>query len=278
MVLVRSSKSLKIRSGAIPSPLGEIWGLFDNETMKGEISRTMIGEELNRVDLLQWGHLCFLVMAIMVELSIGILGLGFLVKLAIVGGLYGLLFKVVQELYYSFWTFAIFAFFYFFFSFGNAAFGHHSFPLAFCYFMAMVLLAGQMYILHSPIYYPLVRWWEYDFRYRDDLKIKVTVGDKEYPGRLTDLRREAGCVALFEKCPTGTRLQIKFEKEENIGTIEAETMSRRCYSLGRPHTYGVKFHLSSEEERTSYHKLASYWKNRKRLIKKLKYAVESDNH
>lgn len=249
--------------------------LFDNGVMKGGIGRSTIGDELNLVDLLQWGHLFFLAIATVVELADGILGLGFLFKIALAGGVYGLLFKVGRKLYYSFWTFAIFLLLYFFFSFGKAIFSHQNFPLAFCYFMATALLGGQMYILLSPIYYPLVRWWEYDFRYRDDLKIKVTIGDKEFPGRLTDLRREAGCVALFEKCATGTRLKIKFEKEENIGSIQAETMSRRRYSLGRPYTYGVKFHLPYEEEKSSYHKLVNYWKSRRRLILQLKYAEES---
>ena len=120
-----------------------------------------------------------------------------------------------------------------------------SLVLLFCYLFAITFLCLEMYFLFSPIYYPLVRWWEYDFRFRDDFKIKVFVDEQEMEGRLTDLRWGAGCVVLFRKYEQGVSITVKLDDFPEMDTIKAEIISRRQYSLGRPYTYGVQFALSS---------------------------------
>jgi ribosomal protein S1 len=69
-----------------------------------------------------------------------------------------------------------------------------------------------MYFLSSPIYYPRVSWWEYDFRYRDDLKIEVKSFEDVIDARLTDLRRQAGCVAIFEELKIGQEIKVQVIK------------------------------------------------------------------
>ena len=57
----------------------------------------------------------------------------------------------------------------------------------------------------------MVKWWIYDFRYRNDVKIIVyhfsdIKKETKINGRLTDVRRGAGCITLFENFPVGESL------------------------------------------------------------------------
>ena len=97
-------------------------------------------------------------------------------------------------------------------------------------------------------------------------------------GRLTDLRRGAGCVALFGKYNHGVFLTINLEGFSDMEPIKAEIVSRRQYSLGRPYNYGVRVFFNSSKEKENYYNLVRYWKSRKRLLKKLKYLSESSSH
>ena len=45
--------------------------------------------------------------------------------------------------------------------------------ISYNYLLGMLFLFMGMYTLSSPIYYPMVKWWIYDFRYRNDVKILV---------------------------------------------------------------------------------------------------------
>ena len=104
-------------------------------------------------------------------------------------------------------------------------------------------------IVISPLFYPRITWWEYDFRFRGELKIDAQVNDKDIPGRLTDLRRKAGCIVLFEKLQPGEEFTINYRKDDDeVNTYPVKVMSRRGSTLGRGYTYGVKFLPSKDKE------------------------------
>jgi hypothetical protein len=128
----------------------------------------------------------------------------------------------------------------------------------------------EMYILLSPIFYPRVNWWEYDFRYRDDIKADVKIDEQSYKGRLSDLRREAGCLSCFEVLDIGATVDIEAEGNN----YKAEIMSRREYSLGRPLHYGIKFVSNSSEDKIKLRTLFSKWKSKKKVIMKKKFTKE----
>lgn len=222
--------------------------------------------EVERIELLHWGNFCLVLFSIVLELCSGFIGFFFIPKIAAALIFYRFFFKVKRNLQYSYWTLSNLLLAYLVYSLASSP----SFLLAICYLLATVFLCGEMYLFFSPLYYPLIRWWEYDFRYRDDLKISVTIEGKKIPGRLTDLRRGAGCVALFAKHRHGTALTIKMERFENITPFKAEIVSRRCYSLGRPYTYGVRLNIASEKDEKNYDTLVGHWKNRRHSIKTLK--------
>ena len=226
------------------------------------------------MELLFWGYLCFSLLGLTGEFFQGLGGLATIFWLIAIIVFFRFFFHVRKNLQYSYWALAGILLFYLILSLNSVVIKEYTFFVLLCYLLSITFLCLDIYFLYSPLYYPLVRWWEYDFRFRDDLKIKVFVNEQVLTGRLTDLRRGAGCVALFEKYGHGIFLTIKLEDFSGMDTIKAEIFSRRQYSLGRPYTYGVKVLLDDPKAKQNYDNLVKYWKSRKRLLKKLKYASE----
>ena len=231
--------------------------------------------DLGQIELLYWGYFSFSLVALVGEFFWGLSALYAMFWFVALTIFFRFFFHVRQNLQYSYWTLAGIFLIYLVLSFNSLVRQEHSFFMPLCYLLAITFLCLDMYFLFSPIYYPLIRWWEYDFRFRDDLKVKVSVEGQESEGRLTDLRRGASCVALFSKHAHGVLLNIELEGFTGMGSIKAEIVSRRQYSLGRPYTYGVRLLLDSPKAKQSYVNLVRYWKSRKRLLKKLKYISES---
>jgi hypothetical protein len=127
-----------------------------------------------------------------------------------------------------------------------------------------------MYQLSSPIYYPRFNWWEYDFRYRDDLKIKVKNEESEHDARLTDLRRHAGCVALFEEINIGKEIVVSAKIENESVNLRGIVMSKRRELLGRPYIYGIQFKFDSKTNKKRYSHLMKLWKIGKNIKKRSK--------
>jgi hypothetical protein len=140
------------------------------------------------------------------------------------------------------------------------------------YLISVMMLILKMYILSSPIYYPQVSWWEYDFRYRDDLKINVKSFDIEYLARLTDLRRQAGCVAMFEELKLGQEIIVSAVMDEETVHLRGLVMSKRRDLIGRPFIYGVQFKFDSRSNKKRYESLENMWKKQKNNKKKMKFA------
>ncbi|MGZ3807061.1 MAG: hypothetical protein ACXVCE_03175, partial [Bacteriovorax sp.] len=115
-------------------------------------------------------------------------------------------------------------------------------------------------------------WWEYDFRYRDDLKITVKAHETEYDARLTDLRRYAGCVALFEELKLGDEIVINAKVEDVSVSLRGNVMSKRKDLIGRPLIYGVQLKFDSRGNKKRYIELVRLWKREKNNKRKLKFS------
>lgn len=181
-------------------------------------------------------------------------------------------YKTIKYRYYTYWTFSTVLFFYILFKINEMFFVVHHAHIGVLYLISCLLLIFKMYILSSPIYYPRVSWWEYDFRYRDDLKISVKTHDQEYIARLTDLRRFAGCVALFEELKLGDEILMNAKVDDVSVTLRGQVMSKRKDLIGRPLIYGVKFKFDSRSNKKRYIQLLRLWKKEKNNKRKLKFA------
>lgn len=238
---------------------------FKNLTLK---------EDLGRAEALHWLHLFFVTLALSIEVAQGSHGFGVIFTYISLAAFYYLFNQTKKNLYYSFWTFAGILAIYLVIEVFQAPFLSSLFWI---YLWALVLLMLESYILSSPIYYPQVSWWEYDFRYRDDVRVFVTLKSEELflneqEARLTDLRRGAGCVSLFEELTIGDVIEIKVDPELFNVSLSAQIMSKRLYSVGRPWKYGVRFNINKSEN-DDYKKLCRYWssKRRHKLNKKFQH-------
>jgi hypothetical protein len=181
-------------------------------------------------------------------------------------------YKTIKHRYYTYWSFSTILFFYILFKINEQFYVVHHVHIGVLYLISCLLLIFKMYILSSPIYYPRVSWWEYDFRYRDDLKIGVKVHDLEYIARLTDLRRLAGCVALFEELKLGDEIIMNAKVDDISVTLRGQVMSKRKDLIGRPLIYGVQFKFDSRSNKKRYIQLLRLWKKEKNNKRKLKFA------
>jgi len=215
-------------------------------------------EDSNRLEVLHWGHFAFVFLGITFELFYGLGLLSWLLHVGLLFIFYRLFFITKKELFYSFWTFSAILFL---FLINKILFSSlPTMEIRLLYFLGLCLLGIEVYILSSPIYYPRVSWWEYDFRYRTDLKVLITNEDIETDARITDLRRNAACVASFEEFKVGQEIEIKSDSYFS-GKLKLEIVSKRIYSLGRPYNYGVKFVLNTEGESEAYSDLLNLWRN-----------------
>lgn len=181
-------------------------------------------------------------------------------------------YKTIKERYYTYWTFSTLLFFHLLYKAYEQYFIHPHPHIGFLYLAALLILILKMYILSSPIYYPQVRWWEYDFRYRDDLKIDVKYDDIDAPARLTDLRRQAGCVAMFKELKLGQEISLSAKMGEESVVLRGIVMSKRRDIIGRPNIYGVQFKFDSRSNKKRYGQLEKLWKKQKASKKKMKFA------
>lgn len=223
--------------------------------------------QFDKIKSLHWYAFAFFILAIIGEYLSYENGLFYsLFKIAGASGCFYLLTLTRKKLFYSFWTFAISFQIYFL----TGVFNSLSNWTGIFYLGSFILMGMEMYILLSPIFYPRVNWWEYDFRYRDDIKTTIKLNEQTFKGRLADLRRNAGCLSAFEVFKIGETVEL----EANDETYSAEIMSRREYSLGRPLHYGIRFLSNSHEDKSKIKRLFRHWKTKKKVIMKKKFTKE----
>ena len=181
-------------------------------------------------------------------------------------------YSTIKHRYYTYWSFSFLLFFYLLFKIYEQFFILDNDHIGILYLVSTLLLVFKMYLLSSPIYYPQVSWWEYDFRYRDDLKISIKSGEHDFAARLTDLRRQAGCVACFSELKLGEEIVINAALDEDNVLLRGVVMSKRRDVIGRPLIYGVQFKFDSQSNKKRYIRLVRLWKKQKNNKRKMKFA------
>jgi hypothetical protein len=145
---------------------------------------------------------------------------------------------------------------------------------AMLFVLSFIFLAMACYIISSPLYYPRFHWWEYDFRFRADIRCWVEVDGEQYRGRISDLRRGAACLELFKNLSVGYPLQINIQILGQSFTLFAEVRSRREPIIGRSIIYGIKFVNSDLEQKQRLKFLTNYWNETKKM--KIRNKFSSD--
>ncbi len=239
--------------------------------MKIRLDKFKLKQDLDRINLLHYGHLGCAIFTILLEMIHGYIGLSAPFLVLAIFFLYRMYFKTLRELYYTFWTFSVIMALYFLLGIKQGVYDYELTSVTYINILGLIFLGIECYILLSPIYFPRVRWWEYDFRYRSDLNIEVKVGDSNFEGRLTDIRRSAGCVVMFEDLNVGELVEVKVPEELRTIHLNGEVMSKRENSIGRGITYGVKFHFDDKDSKNDFFEFSQYWKDEGKVKAKNKF-------
>ncbi len=186
-------------------------------------------------------------------------------------------FRTLKNLHYSYWTFLGVSILVLVTDIYESLMMNNDLTLFYFFFFSLVFLLIASYLLRTPLFYPVVSWWEYDFRYRNDIKVTVSFDDKEEIGRIVDIRGDAGGVSLFDDISVGKRINITPKYNDISCTYEVEIVSKRQHSIGRPYVYGVRFLFKSEEERSSFSKLQKYWQFERKYKQQAKLLVNSND-
>ncbi|MBP9674814.1 MAG: hypothetical protein KBD63_06925 [Bacteriovoracaceae bacterium] len=166
--------------------------------------------------------------------------------------------KMLKKIYYAFWTFSVALFFLYFLSLVQNIFSHYLITTA--YAVSIILFLIECYILSSPLFFPRIRWWEYDFRFRGDLRVLVKALGEEVKARLTDLRRGAGCVVLFKDVPIGGVIEIETIHQGKPFVVSAQIVTKREYWIGRGFAYGVLLISENKEQEKMIKEFINFWK------------------
>lgn len=203
-----------------------------------------------------------------------ILNFSFLFQLIVLLVAYNFYYSALSNLFYSYWNISLLFGVYYLVSLTRnfLVIGH---PLiAVLFLMSLIFLLIACYIVSSPLYYPRFHWWEYDFRFRADIRCWVEVDGKQFRGRLSDLRRGAACLELFHNIPVGQTIQVTLDILNQNFTLFAEVRSKREPIIGRSIIYGVKFINSDLEQKQRLKFLTNYWNESKKIKIRNKFALK----
>ncbi len=173
---------------------------------------------------------------------------------------------------YAFWGLSLVLSFYLFLNILHYTFLQHNIFILYISFLATLFLVINCYVMSSPLYFPRVQWWEYDFRYRGELKAFVHINGEVKESRLTDLRRDCANVMAFDQLRLGEEIEIDIPFDSRSFTIKGELKTAREDIPGRPIRYGLKLILKTDEDRKSLLELQKVWNMQKRAMIRRKFA------
>ncbi len=185
---------------------------------------------------------------------------------------YNFYYSALSNLYYSYWNMSLIFGVYYIVSLSRnfLVIGHPMIGLLFLLSVLFLLMA--CYIISSPLYYPRFHWWEYDFRFRADIRCWIEVDGKQFRGRLSDMRRGAACLELFNSMPVGHPILVSVEILNQNFILYGEVRSKREPIIGRSIVYGVKFINQDLEQKQRLKFLTNYWNETKKIKIRNKFA------
>lgn len=203
-----------------------------------------------------------------------VLNFSFLVQLLILVVTFNFYHNSLKYLSYSFWNISFLLIVYYLLSLSRNFLVLGQPLVGMLFLMSLIVILVACYIISSPLYYPRVHWWEYDFRFRADIRCMADVGGKQYRGRLSDLRRGAACLELFCHTPVGQPIQIHLEILNQQFVLFAEVRSKREPILGRSIIYGIKFTDNDLEQKQRLKLLTNYWTESKKIKIRNKFSAQ----
>lgn len=228
----------------------------------------------DKVKFLTLLQFVFVIIAFVSEALVtqSVLNFSFIFQFIVLLVAYNFYYSALTNLFYSYWNMSVVFGVYYLVSLSRNFLVLKNPMIGFLFLLSLFFILIACYIVSSPLYYPRFHWWEYDFRFRADVKCWVEVDGKQYRGRLSDLRRGAACLELFNNISVGHPIQVSVEILNQNFTLFAEIRSKREPIIGRSIIYGVKFINSDLEQRQRLKFLTNYWNESKKIKIRNKFA------
>ena len=171
--------------------------------------------------------------------------------------------KAQRNKNYAFWGFSIAIGLYVVHKLIYFTFFEYQILIVYFSMLAGLFLLLNAFIMSSPLYYPRVPWWEYDFRYRAELKGEGHFSGLSFPLRLSDLRRGCASLAIFETLPLGGKMKIDIIFNEKVYKLNGTIKTLREVIPGRPIVYGIVLEQKSPEAKAELIELKKLWNKKK---------------
>jgi len=207
-----------------------------------------------------------------------IIEFGFIFEIVILIGTFNFYFKAQKNRNYAFWGISALLGLFFLKQLLRYTFVDYNLLVLYITFLSIIFLAINCYIMSSPLFFPRVQWWEYDFRYRGDLKSVLRIGKESYKSRITDLRRGAACIESFEKIPLNEEVDIEYHDKDLQLELKGIVKTSKEIIQGRPIRYGVDFFIRDEKEKKNYNGLIKIWNKNNRVKIRRKFEDLSGNN
>ena len=103
------------------------------------------------------------------------------------------------------------------------------------------------------------------------MKAVADVGGESLNSRLTDLRREACCVELFEMIEVGSEIKVSVNHNDKLYAVEGVVKTMQQHIPGRQISYGVSINTQNVGVKENYLKLLEAWRHRQKIKLRSKF-------
>jgi hypothetical protein len=198
--------------------------------------------------------------------------IGFFIELVFVVGVLRFYARAHRNRNYALWGVSLVISVYLLMNILHFTFVQYNIFILYIAFLAALFLGISSYVMSSPLYFPRVQWWEYDFRYRGDLKATANINDEAKEIRVEDLRRECISFLSFNKIRLGEKITIDIPFGDKLYTVNGQLKTAREDIPGRPIRYGLKLIVVDERDKKSVTELKKVWMMHKKANIRRKFA------
>ena len=213
----------------------------------------------NMITVYILGILTFSVFLLTRSIERSIFNLGFILEFMFVFASLRFYIIALRNRNYAFWGMTIVIFMYLLMHILHYTFLNYNLFVLYLSFLSGVFLTINGYIMSSPLYFPRIQWWEYDFRYRGELKAEIKYLEGRLPARVADIRSECISFLAFEAIRLGKEVVVEIPFGEKVFEIKGTLKTSREDIPGRPIRYGFKIDTEDRANNRSYLELKKVW-------------------
>ncbi len=243
--------------------------LLKNDLVLNKLKNQDIAEELKSIKILSFILMLGLVVLCGLEryMSGTLISFFGIIEILFIIMIFRAYIKSLSKLNYGLWGFSFIILLIIIKNLINFSFVEYNQFAIFLTLFSFTLFSINSYVMSSPIYYPRVQWWEYDYKFRADLKIKVKIDDQIYEARLTDFRRAEASIEVFELISLDKEGSILLDYDDNSYELIFSIKSFKSVIKGRPNRYGLKIHKESSD----FNAVKKIWSRNKNIKLRSKF-------